>query len=286
MNFVYLPQSLVETAEGAAQYFKDDRGIGTFRVEQAVDPNLSYRPTLQAMTADHYYLCIEVNESPYPGILEPVVLDCVTQGLPVKLYVAFPASPLPPDYKTRVDRARNHGAGVIEVSPTRVQIIHPPLPLSLASLRPRQKSEFPPRYRSALAEAENTFKGGSPSQDCLLIQAEIEQLSRKIAKKTKSKALWRTLKPGETAPRLLDKTPWAKVMEMLINHLDHNKCNSPDRSLLNRIAGMTAHRNEAGHKPNTLKALIKRDREARTCFESAVDTLYDLIVARRHLRIT
>jgi hypothetical protein len=256
MNFVYLPKSLVPTAEQAVQYFWDNHGIGGFRVEEEIGPTLSYRPTLQALTADRYYLCIEVNESPYPAVLEPVVLDCVTQGLPVKLYVAFPSGPLPADYKTRVDRARAHSIGVIEVSATQTQVIHPPLPLSLASLRPRPKNEFPPKYRSVLAEAENTFKAGSPAQGCLVIQQEIEQLSRKIARKTKSKNLWRGPRPGEKVPRLTDKTPWAKVMEVILDHLDHSKCPSPDRALLNRIAGMTAHRNEAGHKPNNLKALI------------------------------
>lgn len=285
MNFVYLPKSLVPTAEKAVEHFRDNHGISSFRVEEEIGPALSYRPTLQALTSDHYYLCIEVNESPYPSVLEPTVLDCITQGLPVKLYVAFPSDPLPADYKVRVDRARSHGIGVLEVSPNRTQMIHPALPLSLASLRPRQKKEFPARYRSALAEAESTFKNGSPSQGCLLIQQEIEALSRKIAKKTQAKSLWRPLKPSEKAPKFSGKTAWAKVMDIMIDHIDPQKCPNPDRSLLNRIAGMTTHRNESGHKPGNLKALIKRDREARTRFESAVDTLYDLIQQSRHLRV-
>jgi hypothetical protein len=285
MNFVYLPLGLVATAERTVHYFRDNHGITGFRVEAEFGPTLAYRFTLQALTPDHYYLCVEVNESPYPGILEPVVLDCVTQGLPVKLYVAFPSDSLSADYKTRVDRARSHGVGVIEVSPTQTQVIHPPLPLSLASLRPRPKSEFPPKFRSILAEAENTFKSGSPAQGCLLVQQEIEQLSRKVAAKTRAKNLWRPLNPGERAPRLTDRTPWARVMEILIDHLDARACRHPERALLNRIAGLTPHRNEAGHKPNNLKILIKRDREARTRFESAVDTLYDLIQQSRHLRI-
>jgi hypothetical protein len=286
MNFVYLPNSLKSTAESAAQYFKDNHGVGAFRIEEAVDPALGYRPTLQAVTADRYYLCIDVNESPYPATLEHAVLDCVTQGLPVKMYVAFPSDPLPSDYKARVDRARAHGVGVLDVASGRVQVIHAALPLSLASVRVRPRKEFPPRFRSTIAEAETTFKGGSPTQGCLVIQSEIEQLARKIARKTSAMGYWRALREGEN-PRNpnFDKDPWAKIMEVLIEFLDVRKCASPDRALLNRVAGLTAHRNEAGHKPNTLKARIKRDREARTRFESAVDTLYDLIVASRHLHI-
>ena len=285
MNFVYLPNGLVPTAILAIDYFRDNHGIGSFRIEEEIGPTLQYRPTLQAMTPDHYFLCVEVSESPYPALLEPVVLDCVTQGLPVKLYVAFPSDPTPADYKARVDRARAHGIGVLEISPTQAQIIHPSLPLSLAGLRPRPKKEFPARYRSALAVAEDTFKNGSPAQGCLLIHQEIEQLSRRIAKKTQTKGLWRALKPNEKAPRFTVKTAWARVMEIVIDHLDFNKCPTPDKSLLNRIAGMTTHRNDSGYKPESLKALIKRDREVRTRFENAVDTLFDLIQQSRHLRV-
>jgi hypothetical protein len=77
--------------------------------------------------------------------------------------------------------------------------------------RTNQRGEFPPRYRSALADAENTFRNGSPAQGCLLVQQEIEQLSRRIARKTQTKNLWRPLKPGERAPRFSDKTAWARV---------------------------------------------------------------------------
>ncbi len=285
MNFVYLPKSLVPTAERVVEYFRDNHGIGNFRVEEEIGPDLSFRPTLQALTTDHYYLCVEVNESPYPALLEPVVLDCVTQGLPVKLFVAFPSDPLPADYKARVDRARAHGIGVLEVSPNRTVAIHPALPLSLVGLRPRPKKEFPARYRAPLASAEDTFRNGSPAQGCLLVQQEIERLSRKITKKTQAKALWRPLKPGEKAPKFSDKTAWARVMEIALDHIDLKRCPTPDRALLNRIAGMTTQRNEGGHKPTNLKALIKRDREARTRFESAVDTLYDLIDQSRYLRV-
>jgi len=285
MNFVYLSNSLVPTAERAVEYFRDNHGISGFRAEEEIGPTLQYRPTLQALTGERYILCVEVSESPYPALLEHVVLDCVTQGLPVKLYVAFPSNPLPADYKARVDRARAHGIGVLEVSPNLTQLIHPSLPLSLTSLRPRPKNEFPARYRAVLAEAETTFKNGSPAQGCMLVHQEIEQLSRKIAKKTQAKALWRGLRPGEKAPRYSGKTAWSRVMEILIDHLDSAKCSQPDRSLLNRIAGMTTHRNDGGHKPENLKALIKRDRELRTRFETAVDTLFDLIHQSRHLRV-
>ena len=286
MNFSYLAKSLIPTAERAAQFFKKNQGVSSFHVEEQLISALGYRPTLFAVTPDHHYLCNEVSESPYPVPLESVVLDCLTQGLPVRLYVAFPSDVLPGDYKERVDRAHAHGVGVLEVARTEEKVIYAPLSLSLAGLRPRPKSEFPPRYRSVLMDAEGTFRGGNPVQGCLMIYSEIEALSRRVAKKTKARRLWRALKSGEKPPRInLSNGAWAKVMETLIDHLDASLCPSPNRALLNGVAGLTAQRNDHGHKPSSKAALIKRDRELRTRFENAVDILYDLIAASRHLRV-
>jgi hypothetical protein len=286
MNFTYLSKTLVPTAERAVQFFKDSHGITGFKVEEEILPTLSYRPTLQAATPDHYILCIEVSESPYPPVLEPSVLDAITQAIPLKLYVAFPSDPLPADYKSRVDRARSHGIGVLEVAPHETKVIHPAISLSLVGLRKVERNEFPAKYRSSLAEAEAAFRGGSPSPGCLLVYSEIESLSRRIAKKTKALGFWRALRPGEKAPKInLEKGAWAKMMDILIDHLDPAKCGTPDRVLLNRVAGLTAQRNDSGHKPGNRVALVRRDRELRTRFEHSVDILRELIEASRHLRV-
>jgi hypothetical protein len=286
MNFTYLSKTLVPTAERAVLFFKESHGISGFKVEEGILPTLPYRPTLQAATPDHHILCVEVSESPYPPVLESSVLDAITQTIPIKLYVAFPSDPLPPDYKTRVDRARSHGVGVIEVTLHETKVIHPPISLSLVGLRRVERNEFPAKYRSPLAEAETTFRGGSPSAGCLLVYSEIESLSRRIAKKTKARGMWRALRPGEKAPKVnFDKGAWAKVMDVLIDHLDPTKCPTPDHALLSRVAGLTAPRNDSGHKPGNRAALIRRDRALRTRFEHAVDILSELIEGSRHLRV-
>ena len=137
-----------------------------------------------------------------------------------------------------------------------------------------------------MADAVTTFRNGSPSQGCHLVYQEVESLSRKLAKKTKSKALWRALKPGEKPPKVnLDTGPWAKVMEVLIEHLDYGKCPSPGKPLLIQVAALTSHRNDTGHKPATRAALTNRDQTARTRFEHVSDLLVDFIRACAAFRL-
>jgi len=57
------------------------------------------------------------------------------------------------------------------------------------------------------------------------------------------------------------------------------------KNLLIRVAALTDHRNDAGHKPKNRAALIARDRELRTRFEHAVDVLRDFANATRPLRL-
>jgi len=78
---------------------------------------------------------------------------------------------------------------------------------------------------------------------------------------------------------------WAKVIGVLIDHMDYKKVPNLPKSLLARILGITGHRNESGHKPKTKAALIKRNTELRTRFENAVDLLSDLIRASRSLHV-
>jgi hypothetical protein len=52
-------------------------------------------------------------------------------------------------------------------------------------------------------------------------------------------------------------------------------------SLLARIVGVTAHRNESGHKPTSLKQRMKRDQELKTRFEGGIDLLRELLDAAK-----
>jgi hypothetical protein len=157
--------------------------------------------------------------------------------------------------------------------------------LSLSGVRLEERKNFPVKYRSNLSTAEATFRNGDPAKGCSLVYDEIEARSRRLAKKVVQKG-W--LKGGAAWPPKLDieKAPWAVVMETLIENVDFARLPPNSRkSMLIRISAITELRNEAGHKPKTRAARMKRDRELRTRFESAVDLLRDFINGSRSLRL-
>lgn len=288
MNYRILSNHLWPTAEAAIQFFSKEWGVTSFKGEEPIHVGISYRPTISAQTQDHCYLCIEVSESAYPVPLDSFVLDCKNAGLPVKLFVAMPRGHIDPRYYENSRRAMNSGVGLLQVDDQMGEIVYGALPLSITGCRRISKGDFPAKYRTALSDAEYTFKNGNPVKGCAVIFDEIESLCRKIAKKIAAKGLWRPLKAGEKFPKVnLETGAWQRVMELLLNYLDYKNCNCPrlDMPLIARVIGIIPHRNDSGHKVKTIKAAIKRDSELRTRFEHATDLLSDLIKASKPLHI-
>lgn len=283
MVYRYLPENLHAVAEGIKLYFRNERGLSNFKTEGEVDKSLDYRPTLHTQAKDHHIICVDVLESPYSPALDSIVLDCVKKSLPVKLYVAFPENPGQQDYKKKVDRARTNGVGVLEARQNGIDVIHEALSLSLIGVREIKPSRFPAKFRADLARAESTFRSGSPVEGCLIVYEELEALSRLIVNRTRQKNLWKPIAPGGKCPQIKRNTPWQRIMEILMDHLDQQKCPALTTPLLARILSVAPHRNDTGHKITSLKRLIKRDTELKTRFESATDLLFELIVASREI---
>jgi hypothetical protein len=286
MNFRALPAQLHQTAEEVVRFFKEERGLRKFKVEEPVDDDdVDYRPTLQVVAQDHEDVWIEVSELPYLASLDSVVLHCVTNSLPVKVYVAFPKGPGSSEYKTNIDAARRKGVGAIEVSNGKCHLIQEALPLSLAGLRCEDHKRFPIRYRAALSTAEATFKNGDPTKGCALIYDEIESLCRALARKIHDKNLWQPRAAGAPAANY-DTDSWASIVDLIIHRAQLNLLPPKlTRNLLIRVAAVVDFRNAAGHKPKSRAARRQRDRETRTRFETAVDVLRDFVDSVRPLRI-
>jgi hypothetical protein len=250
-------------------------------VSNAID----YRPTLQTVTPEYHDIWVEVSEAPYLRSLDSVVLHCVTNCLPVKMYVAFPEGISATEYKKNIDESRKKGVGALEVISNRCIVIHEALLLSLLGVRSEDHRQFPPRYRSVLSTAETTFRNGDPAKGCSLVYDEIEGLSRRLARKIRSKNWW-TRKASGPPTFKVDKDPWATIMETIISRADFTALPvKMKKGLVIRVAALTDVRNEAGHKPRNRAAAIARDRELRTRFETAVDVFRDFAGAARPLRI-
>lgn len=280
--FRILPSHLHVYAETVKKYFRTQQGIRGFKEEEPIGQDGFYRHTLTAEDKNGHYICVEVSESAYIDTLDAVILNYRNNILPVKLYVAIPKAASNSNLQKQLGQARVNGVGVLEVDENNGDLIHDALSQSLAGLRPVDLRAFPPKYRASLSDAMNTFRNGNPAKGCAMVYDEIEDLSRRIAKKTQGKDLWKTI------PKLkLDKGPWAKIMEALMEQLNYKACRCPKlkKVLLARVLGITPLRNEAGHKISRRADLIKRDKKLRTRFEEASDLLLDLIEASKPLHV-
>jgi len=134
MKYRALAETLIPIAEAVRKYFMDAEGAKRFRAEEAIAPSSSYRPTLLADSHDRSLLAIEVNQGVYTDVLDRLVVECVSQGLPIRLFVASPAGGPATSVVELVRKARVRGIGVVEVAGKSVQRILPALSLSLFGL--------------------------------------------------------------------------------------------------------------------------------------------------------
>jgi len=283
-QYTLLLPPLHTTADAAIHWFCKNLGLPTnaIMVEQSIHPDIGLRPTFSAQTRDYHTLCIEVSESLYPNTLDAFVLSCRDKGMPVRFFVAVPKGTLEKETAKRLNAAKNAGVGILEVDNSSGSMIQNALSLSLTGVRKIDVLSFPPKYRQNLTQAEQTFRDGNPIKACSMIYEELEGLLRKFAVKAAAKSWWPN-KPGFK----IEKDPWALIVRDLEVNLNLTSCPCPELkpAFMARIHGITPFRNDTSHKIVSAKALMKRDSELRTRFESAIDILRDFINATRKLKL-
>jgi hypothetical protein len=278
MTYKILPENLRDAAQKVLEYLRNDRGITGFKAEQAIDIQLEYRPTIQGVSPERYIVAVEVQDRPDMTVLDSAVLDCAARSLPVKLFIAFP-EPTSPFATREIEKVHQRGVGLIEVRATGPVVLREALPMSLFGYR-LDRDLFPRKMRGTLLDAESALRSNNPPLGCSVLHQEVEDLSRKIVKKTKAKKMWRKLKAGEKPSKLdLDTGAWEKVLELFGRRYEVNKKKVPDltANLIHRVEATTLFRNQSAHKPKTTQERKDRDRETRTRFESAADLLRDLV---------
>lgn len=272
------------TADAAIQWFCKNWGLtaSAIRVEQPIHPEIGLRPTFSVQTRDFHTLCIEVSESLYPNTLDAFVLNCRDKGMPVIFFIAVQKGVLERETAQRLKAAKNAGVGILEVDNNSGTVIQNALSLSLTGVRSINVLSFSPKYRQTLMQTEQTFRDGNPVKACSMIYDELEALFRKFAEKAASKVWWPN-KPGFK----IEKDSWASIVTDLDKHLNRTACACPELTpaFIARIHGVIPFRNDTGHKLSSAKALIKRDQELRTRFESAVDLFGDFVNATKRLKL-
>jgi hypothetical protein len=286
MTFAYriLPQPLHSIADDAIGWFITNWGVkkNAVKIEEAAFDGAELRPTFTVPTQDHCALCVEVSEHVYASHLNAFVLHCLREALPVKLFIARSADASDPYYSRNLREAKLAGVGIIEISGNKGQMVQNALSLSLAALRPIAVKLFPPKYRMALSNAEQTFRDGYPDEGCAVVYKELEDAFRRCAKKCVKKGWWPN--PGGMN---IEKDSWANVIRKWDKDIlrDGWPCPDLNQALSARLIGVAPFRNATAHKPKNQKELIKRDRELRTRFEGGIDLLRDFLEAAKPLKI-
>ncbi|MDB5821357.1 MAG: hypothetical protein JWR21_61 [Herminiimonas sp.] len=281
-----LPDNLKETADAAKIFLGKELGLTHIKIESELHPKIDFRPTFHSIAADKHCICVEVVETLFSPDIEKFVLSCRNHSFPAKLYVAIPRGLFQSiDHKV-LRFARENGIAILEVAPpdNATVIANMPLSLSLGGLRSFDlRIDFPPKYRQKLQEAVETFKGGNPAKAVGDVYDELEQLTRRIGQKCETIA--GALK--KPAQQDWEKGNWNPMLEFLKSNIDKTvtRCPLLTGQLFNRLIGLTEHRNDSAHKPNSIEKLIARDQQLRTRFETAMDELKNWIEASKPLKV-
>src|SRR5262245_833081 len=262
MPYNVLDAHLWPVADGVAAFLRREWGIAKLRKEEGAYREIKPIPTFSATMPDHHSLWVEVSNRAYPPGLDGVVADCMQHGFPVRLIVAVPQGLRGKVFQEDLGRAKQKGVGVIEVDGKHGKLLTNALSLSLASVQPIPRIEFPQKYRFHLSQAETTFKEGNPAKGCDDLYGIIENVTRKIAKVTYSTGLWN----AGANPLRFDIDPWNNIVDALIRHLDQATARLFKDNILHRVIGVVPFRNTVVHIPKTEKDLQKRDRLLRTRF--------------------
>jgi len=287
MNYRVLPENLVSTADIVYNYLTKVIGLSKVQVESSIDVEIDYRPTFYAITRDYHIYCVDVSENIYNPTRWNFISDCEHNIRSVKFYIALPSLEFT-GFSSELKKAKDAGIGIFEVS-TQKNHCHPissALPLSLCGLRKFDKAIFPKRYKETLVNAEETYRNGEPNQACSMIYGEIELLTRKTAYRAHKKGDFN--QPIANPETLLGKMSWASVLKQLSTSLKRSgssKYATLTDDMIARTQGITGHRNQSNHKPNSLKTRMQRDSQLRTRMETAVDLLLELANATKSLRI-
>jgi hypothetical protein len=283
-GYKILTPPLHSTADAAIAWFIKHWGLpkSAVRVEEPVDADVNLRPTFTVPTADFNLLAIEVKDGIYTNTLDSFVLDCRTKGLPIKLFVAVQKGGQDSEYAKKLKAAKRAGVGILEVDGHSGEIIQNALSLSLTGVRAIEITEFPKRYRQSLQQAEQAFRDGQPLKACSQVYDELENLFRRFAIRCEKKKWWANKSKMDAS-----KDSWASLITEIDKHLDRSNalCKPITPQLMARLFGITTHRNDSGHKPISVKKLIKRDKELSTRFDAAVDLFREFHTATKSLNL-
>ena len=263
MKYHFLSPDLKETAEVVHSYLIENMGLRRVEIEKATIPNVNFRPTLSGFSPRGFMVCVEISNSYYPKDLDILISDCLINDVPVKIFIAKPASKSHKKDETEIRRLSKKGIGLLIVGQSGVEVIRNASELSLF-LSNIQLKFIPKKLRATVTEATETYRDGNPVKGVSVICDEIELLIRKKAIKE--------LKKGNIPPSKLNfnKARLANIIDQLEKHTIFSKPFSGKCSVITEI------RNDSSHPPRNFQKRQERHKKLKTNFNFSLYFLIDL----------
>jgi hypothetical protein len=282
MPFCILSAALAQSvAQPVEQYCVNRFGKSGLKIEQGIQPNLGWSPTIQIRRTKFELVAIEVSEDLYPMILKIVAHDIRQEcpDIPVTVYVACPLASYLADVKqTMVRKLKEHGFGLLTVDDTghvteqfnAIPLIHH---IAENELNDGIKS-FPSSIRVKFKGAFEVYKTNS-NQGLQEGGQLVEGLIFCLAKESHKKG-WIPSIAGKTAAAVVDS----------LYEANHNDLKQARAALGKARYFIKNFRNMASHPPKNAKESAQRIKRCREGFIDSMNTASELCETLKKLKFT
>jgi hypothetical protein len=266
-------------AEAAAKYFRDRYELNDVKQFEALDPALSWRPSLHFQRNNFVTIAAEVSEeTPYPEILRRRRADIIAVHRPIAIYAVCPEEVcLSGDMQSEIKSLRAHGFGLLSVDTGgEVDIRFGCIPLMQHISEQEFRDEIralPPKFRAALREAYDRYTNDAGS-GLEAITQNVEALVKCAGKRTASK-------------KWLDKKVLKQSVATLLDALYDVSQLHNARAAIGGVRGyMTEYRNVAHHAQTSRAKAHKKYQDCHNGFREGIRKIETFRTAFKHLKIS
>lgn len=253
-------------AQAANTTIKQRYGLGNAHVNEPIDKNLAWRPSLLWKRKEEFIAC-EVADRPLPTSIKVLFSDISATGLPIRIIVAYasPTALSTKEYEQDVSAAKRLGIGYLPVIVgTPPSIEHNGIPISLYLPRP-DRQKYRRCVQKPIQDAYDLYINGDPRHGVQEIGQTTEAVLVELANQARAKG---KLTTGGFVPGKYYRLA-ALVDDLLADKIIQ-------RGTLAKCRGFVDDRNCTSHKPKSLKEAVKNAAKMRECFILGLQLLEDL----------
>ena len=264
---------LGEAAEG---HFKQLFEGATIKIGEAIDPNLSWRPTIHFRWSGYLTIAGETSERPYPRIFRVVHANVLEVQIPISMYsICGEDAYLDRNNQREIEELRAHGYGLFTVdNDGNVQRKFGCIPL-IQHIPERKISDdikpLPLKYRVKLRECYYSYNN-KPESGLREASELVEGLVKSAAEKAKRKGFLPNIK--------------SNTADILDDMLGNPKFRDQTADIGGVRSYMRNYRNPVSHPPRNRKQAYDRFRSCQHGFLESIRQVASFHRAMKKLGIS